>query len=50
MADQLKDQGVRDSDSEEIRSRAVNEDVDEFEEVGDDEDEEDLDDEESSTF
>ena len=50
MGDQWKDEDVRSSDSEEIRGRAVNEDVDEFDEVTEDQDEEDVDDEEDSTF
>ena len=47
MGDQWKDQGVRDSESEQVRSRAMDEDVDEFDEVTEDQDEEDLDDEET---
>ena len=45
MGDQWKDQDVRDSGSEQVRSRAMDEDVDEFDEVTEDQDdEEDIDD------
>jgi hypothetical protein len=53
MGDQWKDQDVRDSESEQVRSRAMNEgeDVDEFDDVTEDQDdEEDADDEGDSTF
>jgi hypothetical protein len=51
MGDQWKDQDVRDSESEQVRGRAVNEDVDEFDEVTEDQDdEEDVDDQDDSTF
>ena len=49
MGDQFEDQDVRDSESEEVRGRAVNEDVN-VDDVTDDQDEEDIDDEEDSTF
>ena len=51
MADQMKDQGTSETGSEQVRSRVVNDDVDEFDEVTEDQDdEEDVDDEEDSTF
>ena len=46
MADQWNDQGIRDSESEEVRGRAEME--DEFEDVTEDQDEEDLDDEDAT--
>ena len=48
MADQWNDQGS-DSESEQVRGRAVNEEEIEFEDA-EDLDEEDLDDEDDSTF
>jgi hypothetical protein len=40
MGDQWKDQDVRDSESGQVRSRVMDEDVDEFDEVTEDQDDE----------
>ena len=48
MADQWNDQGMRDSESEKVRSHAELE--DEFDEVTEDQDEEDFDEEEDATY